>query len=351
MATCCARRATGRCPTTSSSRTTARPSGWSGSTARRAGPAEAGVSGTTIRRRSRRIRSAGSRADGMDALGMTRYRTPLAVITEDHAPSGRTAARADARRSSTATATRSASSRTPGSRCCRPIAGPHRISSCGPTASSRTSRVERQPSRACTTAIRAARRAHGRRQESSWWRARRSSRVRLLMLSALSDRRFRPRASTRTICSAATSSPTASAARSPRACRGRFDKSLTLDSDWATDSLRAPTEFLRANGLWAGGAIYNNTSDQALPLALGAHARQPGPRHDLGGVHQRSGADRRGLADFLDHEVRPAAVGELHGEPGAAQDEPDRAASTRDATSGAAGRRYIVKDWHSHDCT
>jgi choline dehydrogenase-like flavoprotein len=27
---------------------------------------------------------------GMDALGMPRYRTPLAVITEDHAPSGRT---------------------------------------------------------------------------------------------------------------------------------------------------------------------------------------------------------------------------------------------------------------------
>jgi choline dehydrogenase-like flavoprotein len=31
-------------------------------------------------------------ADGMDALGMARYRTPLAVITEDHAPSGRKAA-------------------------------------------------------------------------------------------------------------------------------------------------------------------------------------------------------------------------------------------------------------------
>jgi hypothetical protein len=26
----------------------------------------------------------------MDALGMRRYRTPLAVITADHAPSGRT---------------------------------------------------------------------------------------------------------------------------------------------------------------------------------------------------------------------------------------------------------------------
>ncbi len=59
-------------------------------------------------------------AAGMDALGMKRYRTPLAVITEDHAPSGRKAAGGSARpRSSTAMATRSGSSRTRGCRCSR----------------------------------------------------------------------------------------------------------------------------------------------------------------------------------------------------------------------------------------
>src|SRR5688572_20264822 len=43
---------------------------------------------------------------------------------------------------------------------------------------------------------------------------------------------------------------------------GRFDKSISLDSDWATD-LGADAAFIRSRKLWAGGAIYNNTSDQA----------------------------------------------------------------------------------------
>lgn len=48
---------------------------------------------------------------------------------------------------------------------------------------------------------------------------------------------------------------------------GRFDKSISLDSDWATDAC-ASADFIQANGVWAGGAIYNNTSDQALPISL-----------------------------------------------------------------------------------
>jgi choline dehydrogenase-like flavoprotein len=47
----------------------------------------------------------------------------------------------------------------------------------------------------------------------------------------------------------------------------RFDKSVSLDSDYATDACTDP-DFLFDEGLWAGGAIYNNTSDQALPVAL-----------------------------------------------------------------------------------
>jgi choline dehydrogenase-like flavoprotein len=47
----------------------------------------------------------------------------------------------------------------------------------------------------------------------------------------------------------------------------RFDKSLSLDSDFATD-FAARADFILQNNLWAGGAIYNNTSDQALPLSL-----------------------------------------------------------------------------------
>jgi choline dehydrogenase-like flavoprotein len=48
---------------------------------------------------------------------------------------------------------------------------------------------------------------------------------------------------------------------------GRFDKSISLDSDWATDFCADPN-FIRSRKLWAGGAIYNNTSDQALPLSF-----------------------------------------------------------------------------------
>lgn len=48
---------------------------------------------------------------------------------------------------------------------------------------------------------------------------------------------------------------------------GRFDKSISLDSDWAIDCCATET-FIRNNGLWAGGAMYNNTSDQALPISM-----------------------------------------------------------------------------------
>jgi len=47
----------------------------------------------------------------------------------------------------------------------------------------------------------------------------------------------------------------------------RFDKSVSLDSDFATDACAAKG-FLDAEGLWAGAAIYNNTSDQSLPITL-----------------------------------------------------------------------------------
>lgn len=46
----------------------------------------------------------------------------------------------------------------------------------------------------------------------------------------------------------------------------RVDKSVALDSDWATDCCNTD-DFLMSSGLWAGATIYNNTSDAALPLS------------------------------------------------------------------------------------
>ncbi len=47
-----------------------------------------------------------------------------------------------------------------------------------------------------------------------------------------------------------------------------YDKSISLDSDYASDYCGAQA-FLDTHKLWAGAAIYNNTSDQALPISLG----------------------------------------------------------------------------------
>ena len=75
---------------------------------------------------------------------------------------------------------------------------------------------------------------------------------------------------------------------------GRYDKSHSFDSDWATDYCTTE-EFLREHRLWAGGVIYNNTSDSALPLALG---RNYGSQ-DLDTIWQAFIADTRLMGEEL----------------------------------------------------
>ena len=86
-------------------------------------------------------------------------------------------------------------------------------------------------------------------------------------------------------------------ARLPR--RGRADKSIALDADWATDAA-AIEPFLRERGLWAGGALYNNTSDEALPISL---LRTMGAQ-DLdtlwNGFMSNTAVRGQGLTDYLD---------------------------------------------------
>lgn len=89
--------------------------------------------------------------------------------------------------------------------------------------------------------------------------------VRLLLLSATLDDAFAQRINSNDLLGRyfLTHSFGGASARVP----GRHDESQTLDSDWATDSC-ASEDFVLANGLWAGGAIYNNTSDSALPISM-----------------------------------------------------------------------------------
>ena len=58
-----------------------------------------------------------------------------------------------------------------------------------------------------------------------------------------------------------------------------------------------------------------------------------------------------GFVDFLGRQLRPAPLGQLHGQPGAAA--VATASSCTRAVRDKWGRpvAYIVKDWHAHDRT
>jgi choline dehydrogenase-like flavoprotein len=128
---------------------------------------------------------------------------------------------------------------------------------------------------------------------------------------------------------------------------GRFDKSLTIDSDWATDAC-GTEEFIRAQGLWAGATVYNNTSDQALPIAL---ARTHGASdldtlwrafdNDTGMVGDR-------YRDFLNFNFnRRLSVSFMANQLPQKSNRIELHPRVRDKW----GRQvaYIVKTWHPHD--
>lgn len=125
------------------------------------------------------------------------------------------------------------------------------------------------------------------------------------------------------------------------------DKSRSLDSDFASDFC-AQQSFLDAHGLWAGGAIYNNTSDQALPISLGrTHGSQDLDTIWKAYVEDASivgdqflswlrGNFQRGLSvSFMANQVpiRSNRI-ELHPR---VKDKWNRPVA------------YILKGWHSHD--
>jgi len=293
---------------------------------------------------------------GMDALGMVRYRTPLAVITEDHAPSGRKGpppADGPNRGESAKTAYVNRYGDPRGYKSntyvalLSPMAGlpnfelrPNcmvthlacdgrkvtRVSYRDPSGASRT--VSGQIVIVACSAI-----------ES----------VRLLKISARMDPAFDAAinqdrngilgAYFLTHCFGG-----ASALVTPPA---RYDKSLTLDSDWSTDHC-ATDAFLDANQLWAGAEIYNNTSDRALPLALG---RNYGSR-DLDTVWQAFVDDAKltgqALDDFLDRTFgRGLSVTFMANQVPQKTNRIELHPTVTDKWGRPSA--YIVKGWHPHD--
>ncbi len=128
---------------------------------------------------------------------------------------------------------------------------------------------------------------------------------------------------------------------------GRHDKSVTIDSDWATDHC-ATEDFIKANNLWAGGAIYNNTSDQALPISLG---RTHGA-NDLDTLWHAFDNDTATVGDsflhFLNQQFgRRLSVSFMANQLPQRDNRIELHPDVRDKW----GRRvaYVIKTWHAHD--
>ena len=283
-------------------------------------------------------------AAGMDALGMARYRTPLAVITEDHAPSGRK--RADPR---TAFVNRYGDPLGLKSNTWVSLLSP--ISD-APNFELRPNCTVTQleQSNGAITSIRY--RDAGGTERTVDGRVvvvacSAIESVRLLMLSALRDQDFDRRIYQNELLGKYFLTHCFGGAEIRVRGGKRTDKVMSLDSDWATDYC-ARAEFVRANGLWAGGAIYNNTSDQALPLALGrTHGSQ-----DLDTIWEAFINDPaltgEGLARFLDENLgRRLSVSFMANQVPLRTNRIALHPFVRDKWGLPSA--HIIKDWHSHD--
>ncbi|HEV7330481.1 MAG TPA: GMC family oxidoreductase [Flavisolibacter sp.] len=282
-------------------------------------------------------------ADGMDKLGMKRYRTPLAVITEDHPESGRKKGYPTTSfvnrygdpmgyKSSTWVALLSPIQEAPNFQI-RCNCNVTHLESNG----SKVARVHyRGPSGedvvvegdiivvACSAI------------ES----------VRLLQLSGLMDPQgFGKRLSSNDLLGKyfLTHCFGGAEVRVPE----RFDKSVSLDSDWATDFCAA-ADYIREKGLWAGGAIYNNTSDQALPISLArTHESQDLDTIWSAFVNDSSLTGEK-LLDLFDRDFgRRLSVSFMANQVPLKYNRIELHPAVKDKWNRPVA--YIIKEWHPHD--
>ncbi|EDZ98850.1 FAD dependent oxidoreductase [Burkholderia sp. H160] len=127
----------------------------------------------------------------------------------------------------------------------------------------------------------------------------------------------------------------------------RYDKSITLDSDFASDFCHTD-EFLASEKLWAGAVIYNNTSDRALPLALARNVDS----HDLDtlwdGFNNRGDLFGPALIQFLDDNFgRGLSITFMANQIPQKSNRIELHPTVRDKWGRPVA--YIIKDWHPHD--
>ena len=127
----------------------------------------------------------------------------------------------------------------------------------------------------------------------------------------------------------------------------RYDKSKALDADWATDCC-STEDFLRSNGLWAGGALYNNTSDEALPLSLFRTMGSLDLDNLWVGFSTNMGLHSQAILDYLDNEFGCGlSVSFMANQVPQFNNQIDLHPTVTDKWNRPVA--YIEKNWHSHD--
>jgi choline dehydrogenase-like flavoprotein len=285
-------------------------------------------------------------ATGMDALGMRRYRTPLAVITQDHEPSGRTVP-ADPETIKTAFVNRygdplGLKSNTWVALLAPLVGRPN---------------FELRPN--CVVDLLS---AEGTTVKTVHYRdpagVRRTvtadvvvvacsavESVRLLQLSGLADAQLEQRLNPHGLLGRYFLTHCFGGAQC--IVPDRADKSKTLDSDWATDHC-ARSDWVHEKGLWAGGAIYNNTSDGALPISLARTWQAMDMDNMWKGYLQDTGLVGDGFERYLDDNFgRRLSVAFMANQ----VPQRDNRIELHPSVTDKWGRpvAYIRKDWHPHD--
>jgi choline dehydrogenase-like flavoprotein len=283
---------------------------------------------------------------GMDALGMPRYRTPVALITEDHEPSGRKYPGGEVLKtgyvnrygcplglkSNTWVALLAPVSHMPNFEL-RPNCTVTHLEMNG---SGRVKRVRYRDAGGEDRAVVAKIVVVACSAIES---------VRLLKLTALQDGEFDRRINQNDLLGKYFLTHCFGGADA--VMPGRYDKSLSVDSDWATDAC-ATEAFLHEKKLWAGGAMYNNTSSQCLPISLArTHGAQDIDTIWKAFVEDTSMTGER-LAEFFDVNLGTRlSVSFMANQVPLKTNRIELHPNVTDKW----GRNvaYIIKDWHPHD--
>jgi choline dehydrogenase-like flavoprotein len=127
----------------------------------------------------------------------------------------------------------------------------------------------------------------------------------------------------------------------------RADKTRSLDADWAIDYC-ASDDFIKAKHLWAGGAIYNNTSDQALPISMARTHFATDLDTLWHGFNSDLSLIGQGIDDFLDNNLNKGlSVSFMANQIPQYTNRIELHPTVNDKWNRPVA--YIKKTWHRHD--